>query len=194
MLAGNAVYGRQTETCAAPLLFRREKRLKNPLQRLAVHARTAVSERKGRTVHGTDLVESLSRQPVGINFFGTYRKSASTRHRMLRIDGQVHHDLLDLAYVSLNHERSFSKCFFNGDILRQRTAKKGQKPPYDGVEVQHPEIKRLATTECKQLADQVAGTDPCAVDGPDILQTLIIRTELRVKNLGISENRRQKVI
>nr|WP_081423688.1 hypothetical protein [Pelodictyon luteolum] len=194
MLAGDAVDSSQTETGAAPLLLRREKRLENPLQRIAVHAGTAVSEREGHTVHRADLIKNISRQQAGRNHFCRNRKLASTRHGMLRIDGKVHHDLLDLPDVPLNCNHALGQCFLDCDILRQGSTQEGQEPPDDGIEIQHPEIKRLTAAESKQLADQVACTDPCAVDGPDILQSFIVRAELPVQNLGISENRRQKII
>ncbi|WP_242664231.1 hypothetical protein [Chlorobium sp. N1] len=194
MLACDSVHGRKAEPRPAPARLRRKEGLENVRQHLALHARPAVGEPENSAVVGTDRLSDLLRHQCSRNGCRLYQKRTAALHGVLGVDGKVHHDLLDLSEVPPDGKRLFRQREIHDDVILHGPAQELLEPPDGGIEVEHMKIESLAAAEDEKLADKVAGPDSGAMDCADILETLVIGTELVVEDLGIPENRRQEIV
>ena len=102
-------------------------------------ARVAHGEHGIRARHNLDV--GLSIAFIEFDVGGFDGESASLRHRVPRIDGEVHDDLVDLPRVDLDRAEVGRQSRRELDILADQTLKQFSRVNDDGVEIDDPRFR-----------------------------------------------------
>ena len=105
-LADDAVARRESEAAAGAVLFRGEKRLKQMRLHFIRHAGAVVGDVDQDIVAVGQWLRASGRlPPIHAQGAGAERKPAALRHRVARIDREIHNDLGELARIHLDVRR-----------------------------------------------------------------------------------------
>ena len=94
---------------------------------------------------------------VDVDVRGLDRQLAAVRHRVARVDDQVHEHLLDLARVGLDAAERAAEDGDDLDVLADQAAQHLLHLADDVVQFQDPRLEHLLAAEREQLARQRAG-------------------------------------
>ena len=86
------------------------------------------------------------------------RQLASVRHRVARVDDEVHEHLLDLTRVGLHAPERAAEDGDDLDVLADQAAQHLVHLADDVVQLQDPRLEKLLPAEREQLAGQRAGS------------------------------------
>ena len=155
-LGHDPVSGGQTEAGALPLLLGREERLEDAGAGRGIHPLTRIAD--GQLDVGprrqTERPGALgSERDIGrLN-----REPAARRHRVARVDGEVHEYLLELPGVGSDGRDARLEQAVERDVLADQPLEKRFDVGDDGVEVEHARPKDLLAGKREQLLRQRAG-------------------------------------
>ena len=93
---------RQAEPSALAFVFGREERLKNMGLRLRIHSNPRIAHRQHHVAAGADRRVPLRRCGVQFDVGGFDRQAASSRHRVPRVNRQIHNHLLDSGRIGFH--------------------------------------------------------------------------------------------
>src|SRR5215469_2120491 len=148
----DSVDGRKSKPSAAAALFSGEKRFENVRHSLLVHAHTGIGNGEHHVPTGfyRGVLYGIACIEVGVTGFDD--KASALRHRVARVDHQVHDDLLDLRGVCFHLTDIFSNARDHLDPLIHQTAQKGIEIQHDLVQIENFGLQNLFAAEGKQLA------------------------------------------
>ena len=106
------------------------------------------------------------------------RERAAVGHRVARVDGEVHHHLLELARVGADRARGpGSRRVTSSTRSPTRRRSSGSSPDDDLVEVEHARLEHLPAREREQLPGERGGLLARARDLLDLRPERVVRGE-----------------
>ena len=185
------VDGRQTEASAVADLFGREERLEDMRFGGVVHAAARIAEAQldevssGRCRSPHLIVRDVRR---------FNREDAAARHRVARIDGQVHQHLLQLRGVPLNRTHAGRQARHDLDVFAQRALQELLDLGDDRIEIQWAEPHDLSAAEHQQPPRQ-RGRRLCGpADFTKQRGSRCVARQFRQRGVRVSADDREQVV
>ena len=165
MLLDDAIDSGQTQAGSFANLFGGEEWLKNAAHRRHIHPAPGIAHLQADKRAWPRLGVGLHEALVQFDQSGADRQCATFRHRIARIDGEVHDDLLDHARVRLDRGQFRRRNKLERDRFTQQTLE------HLGQVADHiPQVERLGlhyvlAAEHEQLTGQRSCPFSCKVNG-----------------------------
>ena len=189
-----AVDGGQPEPGAVPYRFCRVERLEDVAQHLLAHAAAVIGERQqhmGTRLHARiELGELVVEHHVAC--FDDY--GAVAGYGVLRIDGEVHQDLLDLAAIGKNIGAQRGEIGLDLDVGTDRSLHQIEQRHDDHVQFQQLHGEYLLAPEGEQLLGEVRSLVSRQQDAFDSFPIGISGAEIALDDIGVDKDRGQQVV
>ena len=116
------------------------------------------------------------------------------RHRVARVDGEVHQHLLELTRVDAHAPEVGVLHRHQLDVLAQQPAQHTVDVEHEAVEIDDARLDDLAPGKRQQLAGEVGGPLRGARDLGDVAARRVGGRHVVLRHLGVPENRGQQVV
>ena len=120
--------------------------------------------------------------------------AAALGHGVPRVEHQVHHHLLDLARVGVDHAEVGREPQVELDVLAQDRRQQRLRVLDHRVDVEHPRLDQLAPREGEQLAREVGGPRGRAGDLLDVRGPGIVRLEAPAEQVAEAQDGGEHVV
>ena len=176
-LLDDPVDGRESESRSLAFLFCGEEGLEQMRLRLLIHAATGVLDRQHHVRTGIDRLEIPSGLVNDLDAAGFNGQGSAGRHGVVRVDRQVHDDLLDLSGIGLDHAdvRIEHRAELD-EVLADQPSQHGFHARHEHVEIHQLRRDELAPAEGEQLGGQARGAIGGLLDFLDVLAQRVRRT------------------
>ena len=132
---------------------------------------------------------------VDVHVRGLDRQLASLRHRVARVDDEVHEHLLDLTWVGLHAPEPRFEDGDDLDVLADQAAQHLVHFAEDVVQLKNSGLEKLLPAEREQLAGQRAGSVGRLGDLLDVLANAGVSFSETVEGeLAVAADRGQQVV
>ncbi len=116
------------------------------------------------------------------------------RHRIARVDREVHQDLLELAGIDPHAPQARLRHRDELDVLAEQTAEHAIDVEDQLIQVDDAGLDDLAPRECQELPREVRRALRGARDLGDVAERGIAGRGIGPRHLGVAEDRRQQVV
>ena len=191
-LLDDPVDRREAEARAVPERLRGEERLEDVRERLGVHADAGVADGEhhvraddGVGVLGDVLLVELDVRRVD-------REQPAVGHRVARVDGEVHEDLLELVRVGEHGIQGRRERRDELDVLADQSREHRRQAGDDVVQLEHARLQDLPPAESEELT----GEDGRALGGGRDLVELGLGRAVAAfeQRLGVAADHGQEVV
>ena len=157
VLLDNAIDGSQAESSSFAGALGGEKRLKNPCQSPFIHPGTGV--RDAQTNKSTQARFRIMPEAGIIHFdrLGADGQLTASRHRFLRVGGQVKDDLFHHHWIGFDGRQARRIIELQGDALSNGAAHRPARIVDHLLQIQRVGLNNLPAAERQKLAGQVGG-------------------------------------
>jgi len=193
-LLHDAVHGGQTEARALARLFGGEKRLEYALLDGRRHARPRVAHGQQHVFPRRDRRTRLAFRRADLDIRGLDVEFAAARHGVRGVDGEIEHDLLDLAAIREDGRAGGDADHVQIDVRADHPAQQFFQVVDHRTQVEQHRTQQLLAAEGEQLTRErcralTRGDDLLIVLGSDL-----IAGEVFVEQFAIRENDLQGVV
>jgi hypothetical protein len=122
------------------------------------------------------------------------REPPAARHRVARVEGEIHHDLLQLTGIGLRRAEPRVEVGHELDLRAEQPAEHPLELGDHLVDVDDLRLEHLAAAEGEQLSGQPGGTLSRALHLEHVLAHRGAVVELRERELAVAHDRRQQVV
>jgi hypothetical protein len=193
-LRHDAVDGREAEAGAVSRPLGREERLEDPLLDVAAHADARVPDGERDVAPGLELGPVPHAAAADLGVGRGDREDTPGRHRIARVHGEVHQDLLELAGVRPGVAQARRQRRPELDVLADDAAEHPVYSGHDSVEVDDPRLQQLPPAEREQLMGQLRRAAPRLPDLLDVFPAHVVRRELVQHHLAVAQDRAEQVV
>ena len=130
---------------------------------------------------------------VEIDVGGLELEQPAVRHRVARVDRQVHDHLLDLPAIRPHHAEPGRGHDPECDVLAQHSTEHGAHAGQHLVEIEHRQVSHLLAAEHQELARELGGPLARPLDLRELVVGLAGRNG-REQLLAVAQDHRQQIV
>ena len=118
----------------------------------------------------------------------------SVRHRVTRVDGEIHDDLLELTRVHFHGSEGGGEGRGQGDVFSQQPCEHLLGAGHDRIDVEDARLEDLLATEREQLPGQRTRPHGGLADLLDVLPVRRVRGPVFEQQIAVAENHGEQVV
>ena len=121
-------------------------------------------------------------------------QTAAVRHRVARIDGEVHQHLIKLTRIDAHAPDGGIQNKRELDVVTNQTAEHSARFGDDRIQIDHLRLQQRLAAERQQLPRECGGARGGVTDRLDRFLQIGIRIDIRAQYFAVGEDDREKIV